>query len=103
MIARRVRRQRPQSPPAPQASVICFDVQAPLATTLSTSWLVTPMHRHTNIGGSALLVDAHEVGEPAHELGGVRAEARVGHPFRGGIGVLDPLPGSVLVFDLLQD
>lgn len=49
MIARKVRRHRPQSPPAPQASAICLDVVAPLATTSLTSWLVTPVHRQTNM------------------------------------------------------
>ena len=78
MIARNVRRQRPQSPPAPHASAICLEVQAPFATTSSTTWLVAPVHRQTNIRAPlALLVDGHEMGELADELRGVGAEARV--------------------------
>ena len=50
-----------------------------------------------------LLVDGHEMGELADELRGVGAEARVRHPLRGGVGVIDPLPGADLVVDLLQD
>lgn len=49
MIARMVRLHRPQSLPAPQASAICLDVVAPAATTSLTTWLVTPVHRQTNI------------------------------------------------------
>src|SRR6476661_3622818 len=103
MIARRVRRHRPQSPPAPHASAICLDVLAPLATTSLTTWLVTPMHRQTNIGASALLVDAHDVGEPADELGRVGAEAGVGHPLRSSVRMLDPSAGGILVLGFLQD
>lgn len=54
MMARSVRRHRPQSPPAPQASAICFDVDAPDATRSLTVWLVTPWHRQTNINSPAL-------------------------------------------------
>jgi hypothetical protein len=49
MMARTVRLQRPQSNPAPQASAICLDVDAPEATKSVTAWLVTPVHKHTNI------------------------------------------------------
>lgn len=51
MIARTVRRQRPQSEPAPQASAICREVDAPDATRSVTTWLVTPVQRQTNISG----------------------------------------------------
>ena len=51
MIARTVRLHRPQSAPAPQAAAISFDVEAPLATASLTTWLVTPVHRQTNICG----------------------------------------------------
>ena len=43
MIALSVRLQRPQSVPAPHASAICFDVDAPEATRSVTAWLVTPI------------------------------------------------------------
>src|ERR1700751_495314 len=93
IIARSVRRHRPHSPPAPHASAICFDVQAPFSTASLTTWLVTPMHRQTNIAApSARLFDRHEMGELADELGRVGAETGVGHPLRGGVRVLDPLP-----------
>lgn len=49
MIARNVRRQRPQSLPAPQAAAISLDVVAPRATTSHTVWLVAPAHRQTYI------------------------------------------------------
>src|SRR3954447_12114483 len=104
IIARSVRRHRPQSPPAPHASAICFDVQAPLATASLTAWLVTPMHRQTNIAApSTRLFDSHEMGELADELGRIGAETGVAHPLRGGVGMLDPLPGADLVLDLLED
>ncbi len=44
-----VRRQRPQSAPAPHAEATSFVVAAPAATASFTVWLVTPLHRHTNI------------------------------------------------------
>src|SRR4051794_30567447 len=104
IIARSVRRHRPQSPPAPHASAICFDVQTPLATASLTAWLVTPMHRQTNIAApSTRLFDSHEMGELADELGRIGAETGVAHPLRGGVGMLDPLPGADLVLDLLED
>jgi hypothetical protein len=53
MIARTVTRQRPQSVPAPQAAATCLVVTAPAATASATVWLVTPLHRHTNIERSA--------------------------------------------------
>lgn len=59
MIARTVRRQRPQSAPAPHASAICLDVEAPEATRSETTWLVTPVHRQTNISASALRSNLH--------------------------------------------
>src|SRR5262245_56448182 len=49
MIARRVRRHRPQSPPAPHAAATSLDVAAPCATASDTVWLVAPTHRHTYI------------------------------------------------------
>lgn len=49
-MARTVRRQRPQSEPAPQASAICLDVVAPAVTASWTAWVVAPVHRHTNMG-----------------------------------------------------
>ena len=52
-IAWTVRRQRPHSAPAPQAWATSFVVDAPAATASATVWLVTPLHRHTNIGRSA--------------------------------------------------
>src|SRR5215208_3125729 len=104
MIARRVRLHRPQSAPAPQASAICFEVFAPLATTSLTTWLVAPVHRQTSIAApSDLLADGHQVGEPADELLGIGAETRFGHPLGRGVGVLNPLPSGALVLDLLQD
>jgi hypothetical protein len=47
-IARRVRRQRPHSAPAPQALAISFVVNAPCAMASATVWLVMPLHKHTN-------------------------------------------------------
>ncbi|OOK73684.1 hypothetical protein BZL30_4900 [Mycobacterium kansasii] len=49
MIARKVRRQRPQSLPAPHAAATSFDVDAPRATASQTVWLVAPTQRHTYI------------------------------------------------------
>lgn len=49
MIARSVRRQRPQSAPAPQAAAICLDVDAPRWTAADTVWVVAPTHRQTYI------------------------------------------------------
>ncbi len=77
MIARTVRLHRPQSEPAPQAAATSFDVEAPLAIASLTTWLVTPMHRQTNISDpSVLVVDAHEMGELADKLRGISAEPR---------------------------
>lgn len=45
-----MRRQRPQSAPAPHACATSLVVDAPAATASATVWLVTPLHRHTNIG-----------------------------------------------------
>lgn len=50
MMVRTVWRHRPQSDPAPLIDATCLEVHAPLSTALATSWLVTPRHRHTNIG-----------------------------------------------------
>ena len=55
MIALTVRRQRPQSAPAPHASATCLEVHAPPATTSATTCLVAPVHRHTNISALPLL------------------------------------------------
>lgn len=52
MIARTVRRHRPQSSPAPHAAATWLQVVAPAATASATAWLVMPLHRHTNIGWS---------------------------------------------------
>lgn len=49
-IAWTVRRQRPQSAPAPHDLATSLVVDAPAATASATDWLVTPLHRHTNIG-----------------------------------------------------
>jgi hypothetical protein len=49
MIARSVRRQRPQSRPAPHAAATSLDVDAPSATASDTAWLVTPSQRQTYI------------------------------------------------------
>jgi hypothetical protein len=49
MMARNVRRHRPQSAPAPHDAAICFDVVAPFATASSMCSRVAPVHRHTNI------------------------------------------------------
>src|SRR5258705_2639611 len=43
------------------------------------------------------------MGEPADELSGVGAQARLGHPLRGGVRVIYPIPGAEFVRDLLQD
>lgn len=87
MMARRVRRHRPQSPPAPHASTICFDVVAPLVTASPTTWLVTPKHKHTNIRApSTLFFDAHEMRVPANELGGVGVQTGIRHPLRAVLG-----------------
>jgi len=51
MIARTVRRQRPQSKPAPHLAATSLDVDAPLATASETVWLVTPSQRQTYISG----------------------------------------------------
>ncbi|VAZ79754.1 hypothetical protein LAUMK7_04995 [Mycobacterium kansasii] len=48
-----VRRQRPQSAPAPQACATSLVVDAPSATASATVWLVTPLHRQTYIERSA--------------------------------------------------
>jgi len=50
MIARTVRGQRLQSALAPHASATSFVVDVPCETASATIWLVTPLHRHTNIG-----------------------------------------------------
>src|SRR6476659_9091760 len=55
MIALTVRRQRPQSAPAPHASATSLEVLAPPATTSATTCLVAPVHRHTNISALPLL------------------------------------------------
>src|SRR6185503_21109614 len=55
MIALTVRRQRPQSAPAPHASATSLEVHAPPATTSATTCLVAPVHRHTNISALPLL------------------------------------------------
>lgn len=47
MIALTVRRQRPQSDPAPHALATSLQVDAPRDTASATSWLVAPVHRHT--------------------------------------------------------
>ena len=52
MMARTVRRHRPQSPPAPQAAATCLDVDAPRATASLTVALVAPAQRHTYISAS---------------------------------------------------
>ncbi len=52
-MARTVRRQRPQSAPAPQAWATSFVVDAPAETASVTIWLVIPLQRHTNIERSA--------------------------------------------------
>ena len=49
MMARSVRRHRPQSRPAPHAAATSLEVEAPPATASDTVWLVTPSHRHTYI------------------------------------------------------
>src|ERR1700734_1788870 len=49
MMARTVRRQRPQSRPAPHLAATSLEVEAPQATASDTVWLVTPSHRHTYI------------------------------------------------------
>lgn len=48
-----MRRQRPQSAPAPQAAATSLVVDAPAAIASDTAWLVTPLHKHTNIGQAA--------------------------------------------------
>jgi len=50
IIARTVRRHRPQSDPAPHALATSLQVDAPRATASATTWLVAPVHRHTYIG-----------------------------------------------------
>lgn len=59
-MARTVRRQRPQSDPAPQASATCRDVLAPAATASCTAWVVAPVHRQTNIVQATTLVTGAE-------------------------------------------
>lgn len=98
-----VRRQRPQSAPAPHARATSLVVDAPHCTASVTVWLVTPLHRHTNTGGSSVRPDAHHVEEAADEQGRVGADARPGHPLGRGVGMVDPLPRAVLVGELLQD
>ena len=53
MMDRTVRRQRPQSAPAPHAWATSFVVDAPAATASPTMWLVIPLHRHTHIERTA--------------------------------------------------
>ena len=55
MIARTVRRHRPQSLPAPHAAATCLEVEAPLETHSFTVWLVTPVQRQTNMTTQFLL------------------------------------------------
>ncbi len=86
-----VRRQRPQSAPAPHAWATSLVVDAPHATASVTVWLVTPLHRHTNTGESSVRLDAHHVEESADEQRRVGADARRRHPLRRGIGMVDPL------------
>ena len=100
MIDRTVRLHRPHSDPAPHAAATSFDVDAPLATQSCTTWLVAPVHRQTNMWSDPL-ADAHQMREPADELSGVCAETGPGHPLRGGVRMVDPLPGAQLVIDLL--
>ena len=64
MIARTVRRQRPQSRPAPHFVATSLDVDAPLATTSETVWLVTPSHRHTYISDPPFS-GSPTIGQPA--------------------------------------
>ncbi|OBG96548.1 hypothetical protein A9X05_06445 [Mycobacterium sp. E3298] len=67
-IAWTVRRQRPQSAPAPQAAATSLVVQAPASTASVTVWLVTPLHRQTNIPADrSVRLDAHHVGESPDE------------------------------------
>ncbi len=49
MSRRKVRRQRPQSAPAPHDAAIWLVVVAPLAMASATAWLVMPLHRQTNM------------------------------------------------------
>ncbi len=72
-----VRRQRPQSAPAPQALATSLDVAAPASTASHTVWLVTPLHRQTNIQRPVRLVlDAHHVRESADEQRRVGTDSR---------------------------
>jgi hypothetical protein len=68
IMARSVRRHRPQSPPAPQAAVISFEVLAPFETTSPTTWLVAPVHRQTNIAGYPAVVSAGRSTTDRYEL-----------------------------------
>lgn len=49
MSERSVRRQRPQSAPAPHDAATWLVVDAPLAMASATTWLVMPLQRQTNI------------------------------------------------------
>src|ERR1700744_39985 len=104
MIARTVRRQRPQSAPAPHAWATSLVVDAPAAMTSDTVALVIPLHRHTTTPAiRSARLDAHHVREAADEDGRIRADAGAGHPLGGSVGMVDPLPRTVLVGEFRQD
>lgn len=67
MMDRTVARQRPQSEPAPHNVATCLDEHAPFWTAVTTSWLVTPWHRQTNMAPA-----------PTARSDGVRSSADVG-------------------------
>jgi hypothetical protein len=91
MMARSVRRHRPQSEPAPHAVATCWDVRAPFWTAFLTAWFVTPRHRHTNISSTSVATcvvssDTRAIRRPAVSSLGDQTQSRLGavaHPDAG--------------------
>lgn len=69
MIARKVRQQRPQSAPAPQAWATSFVVDAPAATASPTMWLVIPMLRSAEQRGFLGDIDETIARTPVRRIG----------------------------------
>jgi hypothetical protein len=83
MMARSVRRHRPQSEPAPHAVATCWDVRAPFWTAFLTAWLVTARHRHTNIRSTSVATcavssDTRAIRPPAVSGLGDQPQSRLG-------------------------
>ena len=68
-IAWTVRRQRPQSAPAPQACATSLVVHAPASTASVTVWLVTPMLRAAAENGFLGDIDETIARTPVRRMG----------------------------------